>query len=60
MAHKLANGNYRHNGTDIIKEQVATSYGFGFVWYVRTRKGRKFDTLKLAVDFIDSWSDDGQ
>lgn len=54
MAHKLANGNYRHKGINIIKEEVATSYGFGFVWYVNDMKGHKSDTLKLAIEFIDT------
>lgn len=57
VAHKLANGKYRHKGTDIIKLQVPTSYGFGYVWYVRNLKGRKFDTLKQATEFIDSWGE---
>lgn len=51
MAHKLANGNYRHNGLTIKREEVATSYGFGYIWKAL---GKKFDTITLAAAHIDN------
>lgn len=50
MAHKLSNGNYRHKGVDIRREEVACSTGWCCVWTVGAAK---YDTLALAILAID-------
>jgi hypothetical protein len=49
MAHKLTNGNYRHNGITIKRQEIAVSTGWACEWRVA---GEKFDTLKQAVEHI--------
>lgn len=57
MAHKLANGDYRHKDVRIIKRESPCSTGWSNKWEVRwvgnDLNRNEFDTLKLAADAID-------
>jgi hypothetical protein len=50
MAHKLANGNYRHKGETITRRVVPSSTGWGVEW---RHRGKEYDTLALALRAVD-------
>lgn len=57
MAHKLANGDYRHRDHLIRCLRVPCSTGFSNEWSIRGHHqwaGIKFETLKRACDEIDN------
>lgn len=62
MAHKLANGDYRHKDVLIRHRSIPCSTGFSHQWEVRDVGNhsvtglhrQQFDTLKAAVKAIDS------
>ena len=58
MAHKLANGDYRHKDVRIVKREIPCSLGWMNTWTVRwfgsSLNNVEFDTLKQAVDAINA------
>jgi glycyl-tRNA synthetase alpha subunit len=59
MAHKLANGDYRHHDVRIVRDEYPQSTGaaFGVQWIVRKVGSeinkQKFDTMKEACKAIE-------
>ena len=50
MAHRLANGNYRHRGEVVLRRRVPSSTGWNVEWRYR---GKEYDTLALALRAIE-------